>query len=50
VKALGRPAGEEEIAEYLDPWTDPRVTRSRLALASAADNRYTLAEFFAVEL
>jgi pimeloyl-ACP methyl ester carboxylesterase len=41
VKALGRPAGEAEIAEYLDPWTDPRVARSWLALAGAADNRYT---------
>jgi hypothetical protein len=29
------------IAEYLDPWTDPRVARSWLALAGAAENRYT---------
>ncbi len=42
VKALARPASEAEIAEYLDPWTDPRVARSWLALAGAADNRYTL--------
>ena len=42
VKALGRPASEVEIAEYLDPWTDPRVARSWLALAGAADNRYTM--------
>jgi hypothetical protein len=28
VKPLGHPAREAEIAEYLDPWTDPRVTRS----------------------
>lgn len=41
VKALGRPASEAEILEYLDPWTDPRVARSWLALAGAADNRYT---------
>jgi phosphoglycerate dehydrogenase-like enzyme/pimeloyl-ACP methyl ester carboxylesterase len=41
VKALGRPASEAEIAEYLDPWTDPRGARSWLALAGAADNRYT---------
>jgi pimeloyl-ACP methyl ester carboxylesterase len=41
VKALGRPATEAEIEEYLDPWTDPRVARSWLALAGAADNRYT---------
>jgi pimeloyl-ACP methyl ester carboxylesterase len=42
VKALGRPASEAEITEYLDPWTDPRVARSWLALAGAADNRYTV--------
>jgi pimeloyl-ACP methyl ester carboxylesterase len=41
VKALGRPASGAEILEYLDPWTDPRVARSWLALAGAADNRYT---------
>ena len=42
VKALGRTASEAEIAEYLDPWTDPRVARSWLALAGAADHRYTM--------
>ena len=42
VKALGRPASEAEIDEYLDPWTDPRVARSWLALAGAADHRYTM--------
>jgi pimeloyl-ACP methyl ester carboxylesterase len=42
VKALGRPASEAEIAEYLDPWTDPRVARSWLALAGAADHCYTM--------
>lgn len=42
VKALGRPTSEAEIAEYLDPWTDPRVARSWLALAGAADHRYTM--------
>src|SRR3981189_3210118 len=42
VKALGRPASEAEIDEYLDPWTDPRVVRSWLALAGAADHRYTM--------
>jgi pimeloyl-ACP methyl ester carboxylesterase len=42
VKALGRPASEPEIAEYLDPWTDPRVAQSWLALAGAADHRYTM--------
>jgi pimeloyl-ACP methyl ester carboxylesterase len=42
IKALARPASEAEIAEYLEPWTEPRVARSWLALAGAADNRYTL--------
>lgn len=42
ITALARPATEAEIAEYLDPWTDPRVVRSWLALAGAADNRYTM--------
>lgn len=42
IKALGRPASEAEIKEYLEPWTEPRVARSWLALAGAADNRYTL--------
>ncbi|MEV4168306.1 alpha/beta hydrolase [Nonomuraea sp. NPDC049709] len=40
--ALARPATEEELADYLDPWTEPRVCRSWLALAGAADSRYTL--------
>jgi hypothetical protein len=38
VKALGRPASEAEIAEYLDPWTGPRVARSGLTLAGAAEH------------
>ena len=42
VKAIGRPASEAELADYLDPWTDPRVARSWLALAGAADHRYTM--------
>jgi len=40
--ALGRPATEGEVEEYLEPWTDPRVARSWLALAGAADSRYTM--------
>ena len=42
IKALGRTASEAEISEYLDPWRDPRVARSWVALAGAADYRYTL--------
>ncbi|MBN9741409.1 alpha/beta hydrolase [Amycolatopsis sp. A1MSW2902] len=40
--ALADAATEQLIAEYLDPWTNPRVRRSWLAMAGAADNRYTL--------
>ncbi|MCK2215315.1 alpha/beta hydrolase [Actinomadura sp. ATCC 31491] len=40
--ALARPATEAELADYLDPWTDPRVCRSWMALAGAADSSYTL--------
>ncbi|WP_207211994.1 alpha/beta fold hydrolase [Promicromonospora panici] len=40
--ALAGAATEQLIAEYLDPWTDARVRRSWLALAGAADSRYTL--------
>ncbi|NGN65954.1 alpha/beta hydrolase [Streptomyces sp. A7024] len=40
--ALAGAATEPLVAEYLDPWTDPRVRRSWLALAGAADSRYTL--------
>ncbi|MGC9538197.1 alpha/beta fold hydrolase [Streptomyces sp. UG1] len=42
---MSRPAiptvRESLIADYADPWTDERVGRSWLALACAADNRYT---------
>ena len=40
--ALAGAATEELIADYADPWTDPRVRRSWLAMAVAADSRYTL--------
>jgi pimeloyl-ACP methyl ester carboxylesterase len=40
--ALARPVSEGEMADYLDPWRDPRVGRSWMALAGAADSRYTL--------
>ena len=39
--ALARPAAEDELADYLAPWADPRVARSWMALAGAADSRYT---------
>jgi pimeloyl-ACP methyl ester carboxylesterase len=40
--AIGRPIEGDELAEYLSPWTDLRVARSWMALAGAADPRYTL--------
>nr|GGH94458.1 hypothetical protein GCM10011355_08690 [Aquisalinus luteolus] len=40
--ALARPVTEDEFSAYLAPWTDPRVARSWMALAGAADSRYTL--------
>ncbi|WP_211323080.1 alpha/beta fold hydrolase [Amycolatopsis palatopharyngis] len=41
-RVLGGVATESLITEYVDPWTDERVRRSWMALAGAADNRYTL--------
>ncbi|WP_433236849.1 alpha/beta fold hydrolase [Actinomadura nitritigenes] len=40
--ALAGAATEDLIADYVDPWTDPRVRRSWLAMAGAADSRHTL--------
>ncbi|MDA2809585.1 alpha/beta hydrolase [Nocardiopsis sp. RSe5-2] len=40
--ALAGAATEDLIDEYLDPWTEERVRRSWMALAGAADSRYTL--------
>jgi pimeloyl-ACP methyl ester carboxylesterase len=41
-RSLAGAATEQLIEEYADPWRDARVRRSWLALAAAADNRYTL--------
>ncbi|MFH8610530.1 alpha/beta fold hydrolase [Streptomyces sp. NPDC018029] len=41
-RALAGAATESLIADYVDPWHDARVRRSWLALAGAADSRYTL--------
>ncbi|MET8685164.1 alpha/beta fold hydrolase [Streptomyces sp. NPDC004732] len=40
-RVLDGVATESLIADYVDPWTDARVRRSWVALAGAADNRYT---------
>ena len=39
--ALAGAATELRIADYLDPWTALRVRRSWMAMAGAADSRYT---------
>lgn len=39
---LAGAATEQRIADYLEPWTDPRVRRSWLAMAGAAASNYTL--------
>lgn len=41
-RVLSGVATESLIADYADPWTDERVRRSWMALAGAADHRYTL--------
>jgi pimeloyl-ACP methyl ester carboxylesterase len=40
--SLAGAATEQRIADYVDPWTDARVRRSWMAMAGAADSRYTL--------
>jgi len=39
---LAGAATEQRIADYLEPWTVPRVRRSWLAVAGAATSRHTL--------
>lgn len=41
-RSLAGAASARRIAEYVDPWADPRVRRSWMAMAGAADSRYTL--------
>ncbi len=38
-----RPLSEEELTDYLSPWHEPARVRSWMAMAAAADSRYTLA-------
>lgn len=40
--ALAGAGTEQRIADYLDPWTAPRVRRSWMAMAGAAHSHYTL--------
>ncbi len=39
--AIARPMTDAEREGYLRPWTDSRVARSWMAMAGAADSRYT---------
>jgi len=39
--AIARPLNDDEREDYLSPWTDLRVGRSWMAIAAAADSRYT---------
>lgn len=41
-KAVAKPVSDEFIEAYVEPWKEPRVARSWMALAGAADSRYTL--------
>lgn len=41
-KAITRPLSQQEMEEYVSPWLERRVARSWMALAGAADSRYTL--------
>jgi pimeloyl-ACP methyl ester carboxylesterase len=41
-KALAMPVTDALVRDYVDPWTDPRVARSWMALAGAADSRFTM--------
>ncbi|WP_220094046.1 hypothetical protein [Arthrobacter sp. AQ5-05] len=41
-KAVGRPLSEDEVADYVSPWKDPAKVRSWMAMAAAADARYTM--------
>lgn len=41
-KAVDRELSDDEIEDYLSPWRDERRARSWMAMAAAADARYTL--------
>lgn len=41
-RAIKRTLSEDELADYLSPWSEPARHRSWMAMAAAADPRYTL--------
>jgi len=41
-RAIRRHLNDEELTDYLSPWTDPARHRSWMAMAAAAHSRYTL--------
>lgn len=40
--AVKRTLSDEELTDYLSPWTEPERRRSWMAMAAAADARYTM--------
>ncbi|MCY0905937.1 alpha/beta fold hydrolase [Arthrobacter sp. H14-L1] len=40
--AVARPLRQEEVDDYLSPWLEPARQRSWMAMAAAADQRYTM--------
>lgn len=41
-RSVKRPLNDEELSDYLSPWNEPARHRSWMAMAAAADPRYTL--------
>ncbi len=41
-RAVARPLSDAEVEDYVSPWHDERRARSWMAMAAAADARYTL--------
>ncbi|GGI02275.1 alpha/beta fold hydrolase [Arthrobacter liuii] len=41
-RAVARSLDEDEVADYISPWKDPARVRSWMAMAAAADAKYTL--------
>ena len=40
--AISRPLSDAEVEDYVSPWHEPARARSWMAMAAAADSRYTL--------
>ncbi|WP_205834921.1 hypothetical protein [Crystallibacter degradans] len=42
LRAVARELAHDELADYLSPWQSPAGDRSWIAMAAAADSKYTL--------